>query len=690
MAMSMSRFRCAWGLLVWAVATVGRPAAATAERPGVTLDSLLAELTDRDAVARWPAPPYVAHLASSYDRRRVAPGRPGWFANDDHSQYVRTEDRGGRRERVMMDVDGPGAIVRFWVTTGRPKSARLRLYLDGADRPAIEWRSDDLFDADLTPGQPLLTRHPPPLGHGGSTSYLPVPYARHCKLTLEEVDPNAREPRYYQLAYRTYAAGTEVQSFSRDVFAAARPALDRVNAALANPPVPATAAETSLAVTLPAGQERTLELPAGPTAVRQLELSVGPDLSPADRERALRTVVLRGSFDDQADAIWCPVGDFAGSGPGGRPLASWSRTVDDHGRAVGRWTMPYRASGRLAVLNLGTAAVDVRLVARTGAWTWDARSLYFHANWHQQVHVAARPRSDWTSLAVTGRGLLVGDVLSVFNPVPAWYGEGDEKLWVDAEPFPSQIGTGVEDYYNASWAPNPVYQSPFASHPRIDEPRSRGQNVYTRTRSLDAVPFTRSLRFDTEVWTWRDAPVDYAATTYWYGSPGAVAAGRPELAEVRRPLPSVPAPFRLPDAIECESTAIVDRTPGVSADAQDMTPFDGQWSGDAHLFIRGRRPGDSVTLAIPAAGTAPRRLTLYATKARDYGTLAFTVNGRKVGVTFDGYAANVTPSGPIDLGTHAPEHGRLLLRVDLTGTNPRSDGARFYAGLDAVVVAAAP
>ena len=688
--MSSIPIRWPWRSVVLAVVAAALPAAAAAGPPAVTLDGLLAELVDRDAVARWPAPAYVAGLASSYDRRRVGPDRPGWFANDDYSQYVRVEDHAGRRERVMMDADGPGAVVRFWVTTGRPKSARLRLYLDGADRPAIEWRSDDLFDTDLAPGKPLVTRHPPPLGHGGSTSYLPIPYARHCKVTLEEADPNGREPRYYQIAYRTYAAGTVVRTFTPEAFAAAGPTLAGVNAALADPPPPPTSAEASLATRLPAGEERAVDLPAGSMAVRQLELSVGPDLSPADRERALRAVVLRGSFDDQADAIWCPAGDFAGSGPGGRPLASWTRTVDDHGRATCRWTMPYRATGRLALLNLGTAAVDVRLTARLAPWAWDDRSLYFHATWHQQVRIPARPRRDWTVSAVTGRGLLVGDVLSVFNPVPAWYGEGDEKLWVDAEPFPSQIGTGVEDYYDASWAPNPVYQSPFANHPRIDDPRSRGHNVYTRTRSLDAVPFTRSVRFDTEVWTWRDAPVDYAATTYWYGSPGATAVPPPDAAEARRPLSSVPAPFRLADAVEGESATIVDRTPGLSAEPQDMGPFDGRWSGDAHLFVRGRHAGDSLTLALPASGTAPRRLTLYATMARDYGTLAFTVNGRKAAVTLDGYAATVAPSGPVELGTYTPQDGRLLLRVELTGSNPRSDGARFYAGIDAVVVTAAP
>jgi len=55
------------------------------EAPEVTLQSLLDELIDFDAVARWPSPAYTCRQASSYDRATVAPDKPGWFANNDRS-----------------------------------------------------------------------------------------------------------------------------------------------------------------------------------------------------------------------------------------------------------------------------------------------------------------------------------------------------------------------------------------------------------------------------------------------------------------------------------------------------------------------------------------------------------------------------------------------------------------------------
>src|SRR3954464_15777347 len=47
--------------------------------PGVSLASLLEEMIDVDAVARWPEPAYTCRQASSYDRHRAGPDKPGWF-----------------------------------------------------------------------------------------------------------------------------------------------------------------------------------------------------------------------------------------------------------------------------------------------------------------------------------------------------------------------------------------------------------------------------------------------------------------------------------------------------------------------------------------------------------------------------------------------------------------------------------
>ena len=652
----------------------------------VTLRSLIEDMVNFDTVARWPVHSFTVRQASSYDRERVSPDKPGWFANNDSSHYIRVEEHEGRQEQVMLDTNGPGAIVRFFLTNAGSQAAHIRIYLDGSDTPTVEWPRSDLMDGDLNIDAPLRARHPAPEGHGGATLYLPIPYARHCKVTLEEQDAAQAAKRYYHIDYRSYAPGTLVETFTPAVLESNRAAIARVNQLLMSPPLPQTMQAIAAERTLAAGEEATLELPDGPAAVRQIELSVAADLAPAVREQALRSVILRATFDGEADAIWCPVGDFMGSGTGGRPLASWYRSVDDGGHAVCRWTMPYRKGGTLTLQNLGTMPVPTKLTARVGPWTWDERSLYFHGNWHQQVQIPARPMRDWNFITITGRGVLVGDVMSVYNPLPSWYGEGNEKIWVDDESFPSHVGTGTEDYYNASWAPNPVYQTPFANQPRIDDPLSQGQNVYTRSRNLDTVPFERSLQFDFEISTWKDSQVDYATATYWYGAAGARSNIVPQPDEAQRPIQVLPPPLVVQNAQELETLTILSHTPELVVEPQDMRSFTGTWSGNAHLLIRGKKIGDFVEVVIPVVGTAARRVTLYATRAYDYGILKFTVNGVPVASTFDGYAPEATPLAQIPLGIFTPTAGQLVLRAELVGTNPKTGGDRYLAALDAVVV----
>ena len=153
----------------------------------VTLTSLLEEMTDFGAVARWPQPEFTCKQASSYDRATMAPDKPGLFANNDQNQFIRTETNQGRTEKVMLDADGPGCIVRFWLTTDQNKKGTLRVYLDGAAQPALEFPAYDLLSGDLKVGPPLIQPHPgyQPDGNGGNTLYLPIPYGKHCKVTWE-------------------------------------------------------------------------------------------------------------------------------------------------------------------------------------------------------------------------------------------------------------------------------------------------------------------------------------------------------------------------------------------------------------------------------------------------------------------------------------------------------------------------
>jgi hypothetical protein len=295
----------------------------------------------------------------------------------------------------------------------------------------------------------------------------------------------------------------------------------------------------------------------------------------------------------------------------------------------------------------------------------------------------------------------VGDTLAVMNPVKEWWGEGDEKVYVDGETFPSHFGTGTEDYYGYAWCDPETFAAPFHAQPRVDgqaKNNNYGHTTVTRTRSLDAIPFTRSLKFDMEIWHWKECDEEYAATTYFYAAPGAKT-NRPEQPEaagreVVQP-PPLPPPFKVAGAIECENLKVTSKSDGVEAGPQGGFGDD-LWSGGEQLWVRARKPGDFVEVEVPVPAELNSKrvnVTVYATRSWDYAIVHFSLNGEKTGPDVDLYntkGRQVAKTGPIDLGQTAAKEGKILLRVDVVGANPKSEGTKSFFGLDCIVLTAAP
>jgi hypothetical protein len=109
------------------------------------------------------------------------------------------------------------------------------------------------------------------------------------------------------------------------------------------------------------------------------------------------------------------------------------------------------------------------------------------------------------------------------------------------------------------------------------------------------------------------------------------------------------------------------------------------WSGGAQMFVQAKKPGEFVELLVADNVAGAKKVVLHATKAPDYGTLRFTINGKAAG-TFDGYAAAAQLSGPIELGVFEPVDGKLVLRAEVTGANNQASSDRYFFGLDCVVL----
>ncbi len=501
----------------------------------VTLKTLLDEMIDAASVAKWPDPAYTTKQASSYDRRSVSPGQPGWFANGDFNQFIRQEQKDDHTEYVMMDAFGPGAVVRFWLTTV-VKPGTLRFYFDGESKASVEIPAYDLLKGSFNLGKALLNPHSSyePNGKGGNTLYLPLPYQKHCKITFEFTDTaSIKTSHYYQVNYRTYAPGTNVKTFTKQDLVTYKASIDKAEGILWQPPA-FEGKKTNRHQNIEANKQLRFDLPAGSAAIRLLSIKIKTN-NGDDIATALRSMILKIDFDGN-QTVSCPLGDFSGSGYGKNLVKSWYREMNEDGTIISRWVMPYQKNAVITLDNTAPFAIAVDITASTGSWKWDKNSMYFHATYKYEENIkdakwdydAAKVAGndtaapiEWNFIKIEGRGIYLGNTLAINNHMNTWYGEGDAKLWVDNDTFPSEFGTGLEDYYNTSWAPVVLYQTPFANAPRADNENSFGHNTFTRTRNLDGVPFQRSFRYDLEMLSWNGGTIDAAATVYWYGQAGA-------------------------------------------------------------------------------------------------------------------------------------------------------------------------
>jgi hypothetical protein len=665
---------------------------ANAQVYDVSISSLLDEMLSFESVTLYPN--YTCRQQSSYDRRSVSPGNANWFANDDGGGCIRTETNGDRTEKVLFDDHGPGVITRIWMTT-QNRNGTLRFYFDGSATAGWTIPAYDMLQAGLGLGLGLCQPHinNENGGKGGSSFFFPVTYAQSCKVTLEEPSPTFSTPRYYHFNYRKYPAGTSVEPFSTSAVAALSAKIQSVNGQLLNPPTFNSGTNVNEMKHLAQGDSVSIRLPQGTNIVRTLQIAVS-SFSEAEYKQLMRGLVLEAVFDGM-QTVWVPLSDFSGGGMGAPAVESWYLTANGNGMIESRWAMPYQNEGEIRVVNYSDFEVDVYLQALTDSYTWQNNSLYFHTSWRQQTDIPLTKWDkgsdylDWNFATIKGRGVYRGDVLTLFNYSPRWYGEGDEKIYVDNETFPSHFGTGTEDYYNCSWAPVTPFHTPFGGAPRADDVSSHGYNTFFRTRNLDGIPFAEKLKFDIEMISWDPGRADYATTVFWYGDLNASAEGLSGVEEATRELPSNPPTafdYIIPNSFEFEELEPEYISPNIRTEIQTMTPFQGKWSKAKQLLCRDAQVNDYLLYRFEGYNPAKTyRIQIQGTKAIDYGILNFSVNGGGA-YSVDFYNNGVIHTGVISIGNRYTPDLEGVFEVKITYAGKKSASTGNLIGLDCIQI----
>lgn len=645
----------------------------------ISFESLLKEMTDKTAVTYFPTQEYSLKQYSSYDRKSVSPDSIGWWANSDWTQFVREEKNDGRREFVLFDADGPGAVVRFWMTfSGEGASdGTLRIYIDENKIPAIEGNVLKVIDS-LAP-EPLSASVSPKTDYAqrGHNLYLPIPYSKHCKITYEcdavRFEDNQWKPSvYYNINYRTYKPGVRVKSFTKSDLYQSKSLMGKVSDLLLHPKFTGVKAYTN-SKTLAPSDKISVNLTDNGEAISKIRMKVDAQNLP----QALRSTVLKISFDGE-ETVWVPVGEFFGTGYQIFPSKTWYTKVDSSGQMEASWIMPFKKSANINVINYGTQKVDVALEVYTSKYKWNSSSMHFGTSWHELngINTASNQNlnnDEWhfdvNYIDLIGEGVYIGDALNIFNTVNTWWGEGDEKIFVDGEDFPSSFGTGTEDYYGYAWCRPEKFTHPFIAQPTGAGNWNSAMTLNLRYRSLDAIPFKKEINANIELWHWVETKMNLALISYWYVKPGFKSNVSPDIESVKRPVA-----LKRTDVIK----PVVDKDGEIEGESLEVVSYDsGKYyikygydlSGKIELFWEKAAIGSALKTRFILNETGKYRITAYLTKGVDYGKIKLSLNDKIISRSINCYSKNGMVTFPVDLGIYTLNEGENTFSIKIMGAD---------------------
>jgi hypothetical protein len=653
------------------------PAVGTAET--LTYKDLVRRLTDLEHLAVLPESGEKGALASSYDRSSRYDAATdkyiAWDANYDGDGCVRKEGD----TTVLAEIQGPACIWRTWSATAT--AGHVKIYLDGQEIPVIDRPFAGFFDRWKEPftRKNLVYK----TTAKGYNNYTPIPFQKSCKIVAEK-----DWGKYFHFNYTTFPAGTVVPTFKVPLAAEDSAALDeadRIMGQCGQDPAgarPGQKSETKT-VTVPAGQKVEAIKLDGPEAITGLKAKLDLPKDVEQQRTLLAQLTISITWDDETQpAVWSPLGDFFASAAGATSFSTLPVGLSKDGTFYCYWYMPFGKSAKIEIGNDSAQPVTI-------AWDVTHASLdkpleqlgRFHAKWHRDAFLPTRKdrKIDWTLVTTQGRGRFVGTQLHVWNPRGGWWGEGDEKFFVDGEKFPSTFGTGSEDYFGYAWGPNKLtFVQALHSEPVNED--DHGHVSVNRWHIADNIPFQTSFEGSIEKY-FPNSRTPYAAVAFWYLSPGGTDPYKAAPVSERAGWWVRPEIYREAGAIEGESLKILNKpehNPRVQDDLWQTVP--NVFSGDAQLFWNANAIGEKIDLELPSQPAGKYRVIARFGKENFYGVCQVSLAGQKIGSPVDLFDRHLTATDPSELGIVDIPEGKPVLTVVATGKNELSHGYSF--GLD--------
>jgi hypothetical protein len=405
----------------------------------------------------------------------------------------------------------------------------------------------------------------------------------------------------------------------------------------------------------------------------------------------MRSTVIKITFDG-LNTVWVPAGDFFGTGYKKTTSSTWASKVIESGQMESFWLMPFKHSAIVSLVNYGNQVVSADLKVEIISNEWKNSTMYFGSSWHEYYNIKTAgaesvggtgKHCDINFADISGKGVYAGDAITIFNTADAWFGEGDEKIFVDGESFPSSFGTGTEDYYGYAWCRPELFTHPFIAQPSGSGNFNPGQTINIRYRDLDAIPFKVSISANIELWHWAPTTMNYALTTYWYVLPPYKTNIEPRPGSVRNPVALKRSDIIKPEVdddgvIEGEFLEIMS-SDGGTVETQYISQWD--WSNGGQIWWHGATPGNKLNLKFLMKDAGNYRITGRFSKAVDYGIIGFEINGKPLNIIFNGYIPERGVSTDLDLGNHFLMKGDNFFTMVIKGKDKNAKPG-LMAGVD--------
>ena len=439
------------------------------------------------------------------------------------------------------------------------------------------------------------------------------------------------------------------------------------------------------------GETLTLGELEGPGAITHLWFTVA-----ATDPLYARSLVLRIYWDGEEEpAVESPLGDFFAVGHGANvPVDSIPVQVSSEGRARNcYWRMPFRKSARLTVTN-DSPTHPVRSLyyyidyERLPSLPKD--TPYFHAQYRQEY--PCRP-GDYLILDAVGRGHLVGTVLSVWHARGSWFGEGDDRFYIDGAETPTLHGTGTEDYFGDAWGFR-QFNQPYHGVTLWDGRGIGSRGTAYRWHIVDPVRFEKSLRFTIE----HKGPVldlqgktlerygerndCFSSVAYWY-----------QTGQAKRFAEIPPLEERFPPQVRFEGGEQVEAGLARSSEGDEITTQ--RVAGNVNqLWFKPKATSEAPWLEVDfdVEKDAAYLVEGAMTHSWDYGDYRVLLDGEVVEKRAQLYAPQIIAQNH-RWGAHALSAGRHTLRFEYVGSakesKPRAGGTSGpgrLLGLEAVVL----